>query len=160
MEIASLSIEILTLICTILSIFYVIAEFNKSNKIRRDDLDHERKVATLEAFNRLQNEALDILYINYEPKDIKTIVEGRKTAEYKTEYRKLSTYIARIEHFCVGVETEIYDWKTVYELAHGFFDGSIKSRVMQVLDVKDTCFGGKHYEYTRKVYERMRAEEK
>lgn len=33
MEIASLSIEILTLICTILSIFYVIAEFNKSNKI-------------------------------------------------------------------------------------------------------------------------------
>lgn len=158
-EVIELVFEILTCVCSITSIGFVIAGFKKSNQIRRDDLDHARKIATLEAYSQLQKEALDILYTQYEPKDIRAIVEGCRRNEFKEEYRKLSTYIARIEHFSVGVENNIYDRKTVNELAKGFLDGTIKERIMPVIDKKDSYNDGKFYENTRKMLERMESEE-
>ena len=62
----------------------------------------DRKQATLDAYNRLQNEALDNINL-YSPQRIAGIIENPRSEEFK----KLGAYIARIEHFCVGVNKEI-----------------------------------------------------
>lgn len=106
----------------------------------------DRKQATLDAYNQLQEQALDHLNC-YMPAAIKEIAKNRKSEEYK----KLSAYVARIEHFCVGVNQKIYDRKTVYELAHGYFDGGLKTRIEPIIDQKNQ-FGQDYYENIHKVY--------
>ena len=72
---------------------------------------------------------------------------------------EISTYIARIEHFCVGVNSEIYDRKTVYNLAHGFLDGTILKRIEPIINRKN--FDGKeYYDNTKKVIAWMNEETK
>ena len=88
----------------------------------------DRKQATLDAYNQLQEQALDHLNY-YRPADIVEIAKNPRSEEYK----KISTYIARIEHFCVGVTQNIYDRKTVYELAHGYFDGAVRDRIAPII---------------------------
>lgn len=61
----------------------------------------DRQQATLDAYNQLQEQALDHLNL-YRPSNIKEIVKDRRSEEYK----RLSAYVARIEHFCVGVNQE------------------------------------------------------
>ena len=93
----------------------------------------DRKQATLEAYNRLQNEVFDNLNM-YKPAEIRDICEDSTTEEYKI----ISGYLARIEHFCVGVNTKIYDRKTFYALAHGYFDGyQLRKRIEPMIDVKN-----------------------
>ena len=84
---------------------------------------HDRKSATLEAYNRLQAEVFDPLN-SYTPMEISDICEDTKSVEYKV----LSGYLARIEHFCIGVNEKIYDKGVFYKMAHGYFDGHILYR--------------------------------
>ena len=55
----------------------------------------------------------------YTPAEIRKIAMDNRGNQYK----EVSGLVARIEHFCVGVNQKIYDFDTVYELAHGYFDG-------------------------------------
>ena len=86
----------------------------------------DRKQATLEAYNRLQEQVLDHLNTRSE------------------EYKQISAYVARIEHFCVGVNQKIYDRNVVYELAQGYLDGTIKSRIEPMIE-KKSRFGHDYY---------------
>lgn len=113
----------------------------------------DRKQATLDAYNQLQEQALDQLN-QYTPTNIREIANDRRSAEYKT----ISAYVARIEHFCVGVSLKIYDRKTVYELAEGYLNGSIKSRIEPIINAKNRT-GQDFYENIHKVYTWMEAEE-
>ena len=71
----------------------------------------------------------------YLPSEIKEICKNKKSEEYK----KLSGYVARLEHFCVGVNNRIYDKKTVYDLAHGYLDGKvIGERISPIIETKNT----------------------
>ena len=93
----------------------------------------DRKQATLEAYNRLQTEVFDPLN-TYSPDEIEEICEDTKSMEYKI----LSGYLARIEHFCVGINNRIYDDKLFYSMAHGYFDGHLlRKRVEPILDAKN-----------------------
>lgn len=113
----------------------------------------DRKQATLDAYNQLQEQALD--YLNYYmPAAVVEIAKNPRSEKYK----KISAYIARIEHFCVGVNQKIYDRKTVYELAEGYLDKGIRSRIEPIIDRKnrgDRDF----YENIHKVYKWMEEEE-
>lgn len=94
----------------------------------------DRKQATLEAYNRLQSEVFDPIN-TYSPEEIQEICEDTKSMEYKV----LSGYLARIEHFCVGINNKIYDDKVFYSLAHGYFDGhQLRKRIGPLLDFKNT----------------------
>ena len=62
-------------------------------------LIHDRRKDTLDAFNVLQQQALDPLQ-SYTRAQIREIAEDAQSEAY----RIVSTYLARIEHFCVGVE--------------------------------------------------------
>ena len=93
----------------------------------------DRKQATLDAYNRLQTEVFDNINV-YSPSEIRDICEDSKSEEYKI----LSGYLARIEHFCVGVNERIYDNNTFYALAHGYFDGYLlRNRIEPLIEAKN-----------------------
>ena len=108
--------------------------------------DRDRKQATLDAYNQLQEQALDHLNY-YRPSEIFEIAKKPRSEEYK----KVSAYIARIEHFCVGVTQRIYDRNTVYELAHGYFDGAVRERIDPMIEKKNQN-GLDYYENIHSVY--------
>lgn len=109
-------------------------------------LKRERKQATLEAYNRLEAEALEPLD-KFEPKQIREISKNSRSEEYKT----VSALIARVEHFCVGVNEKIYDADVLYQLAHGFLDGRIMSRIQPMIDSKQKNAEEMYFENIEKV---------
>lgn len=110
----------------------------------------DRKQATLDAYNLLQKQALDHLNY-YMPAQIAEIANNPRSDEYK----KISTYIARIEHFCVGVNKKIYDKETVYALAHDYLDGGIKVRIEPVINRKNQYKDIDYYENIHQFYNWM-----
>lgn len=111
---------------------------------------HDRRKATLDAYNQLQQQALDNLYV-YMPKQLKEIAENRRSEEYKI----LSGYVARVEHFAVGVNKKIYDLDTVYELSHGFLDGGIRTRIEIIIERKGEEFQEDFYQNIKWLYKKM-----
>ena len=104
-------------------------------------IKRERRRSTLDAFNRLQEQAFDPLNL-YMPKEI---VEYAKHPTDK-QYKIISGYVARIEHFCVGVIDKTYDRKTVYELAHGYLDSNaLWSRVAPIMEAKNNDYSKEDY---------------
>ena len=75
-------------------------------------------------------------------------------------YRDVSGYLARIEHFCVGVNKDIYDRETVYALAHGYLDKALKYRLAPILEKKKTRTGQEYYDNYMEVLSWMREREK
>ena len=112
----------------------------------------DRKQATLDAYNQLQQQVFDELNL-YRPSEIAEIAKNPRSPDFKV----IGSYVARIEHFCVGVNQKIYDSKIVYELAHGYFDGSVKARISPVIEKKN-CKGTDYYENIHKVYDWMEKE--
>ena len=93
----------------------------------------DRKQATLEAYNRLQAEVFDNLN-KYKPGEIQEMCSDNKSEEYK----RISGYVARIEHFCVGLENGIYDKHTFYALSHGYFDrDQLRKRIIPIIENKN-----------------------
>ena len=86
----------------------------------------------------------------YKPARISEIAKDPRSEKYK----KIGAYIARIEHFCVGVNQKIYDRKTVYELAHGYLDGGIKKRIEPIIE-RTNRFGHDYYANIHEVYNWM-----
>ena len=133
----------LSILAIIISAFTFLFSFYTFRWTARRD----RKQATLDAYNTLQNEAFDKLN-PLMPSEIQEIMKHTTSKEYN----EVSGYIARIEHFCVGVNQEIYDRKTVYELAHGYFDGKkLRSRMEPVIDQKNQGADKDYYENIHKV---------
>lgn len=63
------------------------------------------------------------------------------------EYKTASGYIARLEHFCAGVNLGIYDRKTVYTLANGYLDSNvILSRINPIIEKKHRTAEKDYYE--------------
>ena len=110
----------------------------------------DRKQATLDAYNRLQEQALDHLN-HYTPAQMAETAKYARSDDYKT----VSAYIARIEHFCVGVNQKIYDPETVYALAEGYLDGAIKTRIEPIINKKNQNGAVDYYENIHQVYDWM-----
>ena len=85
------------------------------------------------------------------PRELKEIVKNRRTEEYKV----ISSYVARVEHFAVGVNQKIYDLDTVYELSHGFLDGGIRSRIEIIIERKGEDFQEEFYQNIKVLYKKM-----
>ena len=138
---------------TFVAMLVAVAEFAVSIRRNRQDKHHAKCKDTLDAYSKLQVEVFDPLTMNFTRAQIVEIAEHyKKNAD---EYHLLGTYTARIEHFCVGVEKEIYDWETVYELSHGFFDGKIRNWIEPLMDKKSSFADFDPFENTRKVYDKM-----
>ena len=77
---------------------------------------HEKRKATIDAFNLLQNEVLD-KFVCIGKENAKLIVENLKDKKCKEAYDDQRALIARLEHFAVGVNQKIYNVDVVDELA-------------------------------------------
>lgn len=141
---------VLSSLAVILSLISVVLSYRTFAWTAKRD----RRQATLDAYNQLQAQALDHLN-KYKPAEMREFSKNINSLEYKT----VSAYIARIEHFCVDVNMAIYDKDTVYELANGYLNGSIKLRIEPIIDKKNRS---KHdyYANIHKVYNFMEAESK
>lgn len=129
-----LIIALISVIIAVASILFSIFTYYRS-------VLHDRKQATLESYNRLQTEVFDNLN-SYAPSEIQLICQDSKSAEYKI----LSGYLARIEHFCIGVNEKIYDKEVFYKMAHGYFDGFIlRNRIKPILESKSSVKGADIY---------------
>ena len=112
---------------------------------------HDRKRDTLDAFNTLQKEVFDNLN-RFRPSDIQEIAKHPTS----NEYNELSGYIARLEHFCVGVNQKIYDFKTVYMLAHGYLDSKkIRTRIDPIINRKNHKGNEDYYSNIHSVLKKM-----
>ena len=118
--------------------------------------NRDRKQMTLEAYNLLQEQVFDKLNL-YSPSNISEIANDKTSSEYK----RLSSYVARIEHFCVGINENIYDFDTVYELGHGYFDSSmLKNRIIPILGVKLSQISFDYFSNIHKVWKKFETREK
>lgn len=113
----------------------------------------DRKQATLDAFNQLQAQALDALS-RYKTEQVEEIAKN----PFSQSYKEIGGYIARIEHFSVGVNQQIYDKTVVYELAHGFLDKAIRKRIEPIIATKNRS-GHDYYANIHRLYRWMDAEE-
>lgn len=137
MEIISLIIASISGIAAAMSVVFSVITYNRT-------LKHDRKQATLEAYNRLQSEVFDKLN-TYTPAQIRNVCDDTKSPEYKI----LSNYLARIEHFCVGINEKIYDKDVFYAMAHGYFDShQLKKRIEPLLDSKNKSNNTQQLFYT------------
>lgn len=145
MELANIIVAIVAAILSLVSIIFSAYTYFKA-------LVHDRRQATLEAYNQLQDSVFDPLN-QISINEIKEILKDPKS----TRYKEISGYVARIENFCVGVNTEIYDKQIVYALAHGYLDyGIMKTRLDLILDTKKELAKKEYYENIRSVIKWMR----
>ena len=146
--------DTVSLIIAIVSAVLAIASAGFSCFTYFRNVVHDRRRDTLDAYNTLQNEAFDKLNL-MKPANIREIAENPRSDTYKT----VSGYIARIEHFCAGVNLGIYDRKTVYTLAHGYLDGNmILSRINPIIEKKHRNAEKDCYENIHKVLAWMQKE--
>ena len=110
------NLEIATFVLSIISILLAVISAVHSIYVYIQTVKHDKKQATLDAFNILQEQVLDKINL-YSNSKIKEIAEDARSKEY----RELTILMARIEHFSVGVNTEIYDLKIVKRLAGKHF---------------------------------------
>lgn len=152
-SITGLDMETLAIIFSIVSSCFAVVSFVYSVCTHYRAIAHARKQATLDAFNRLQNEAFDPLNL-YSPAEMREIVKHPTSEKYKI----IGGYVARIEHFCVGVENKIYDRKTVYQLAHEYLDkGTIWERMSIIIEAKQKKSGdGEVYSVIFRVRKSMK----
>lgn len=139
-----LYISIAALITSIVSIVVSVAIYCLG-------IQREKKQATLDAFNLLQTQVLDRL--NYYRKyDIDEIAEDVHSADYKD----ISGLLARCAHFAVGVNTGIYDVKTVRRLA-GRYIIALYDKMEPMIEKKRTLNNSdRHYKEFEILADSMR----
>lgn len=142
MEIETI-LSILAFVGSIVSGAFAVYTYRKS-------VVHDKKQATLEAYNRLEAEALEPLD-KLMPAKIKDIAHNPRSEEYK----QITSYVARIEHFCIGVEEKIYDFDVVYKLGHGFLECRILNRIEPIIAKKNSSSDEDYYANTNAVIGRM-----
>lgn len=124
----SLAAMIISLISVIVSVaIYLIG-------IQRD-----KKQDTLDSFNLLQEQVFDKLnLITYsEITNIcKKVDNGSIDDETNSKYYELLGYLARLEHFSLGVNTGIYDAKTA-ERAGTAFLVSLRKKLLPVIELQE-----------------------
>lgn len=104
-----MKLEIIAIIISALSLIGTVFNFIFS-------LQRERKQATLNTFNVLQEQVLDNLNIY-----TKAQIEEIALKPNGMEYIQLTRYLARMEHFAVGVNCGIYNHRIVKRLAGRYF---------------------------------------
>ena len=136
----------------------------------------EQKQATLEAFNLLQEQVFDHLnqYTFAEIREICDIWqqairerrdkqrpeltedEQQRREKCFDEYQRLSGYLARIEHFALGVNSGIYDAAIAERAATAYLVMLFRGKLKPLLEAKHSGAGNtEYYAEFRKLVERI-----
>lgn len=140
--------DVIALSALLLSVFSMIG----SAIVYISGLRRERRTATLNAFNVLQEQVLDHLNL-YTRKRVEEISASPRSEEYKL----LSGYLARLEHFAVGINTGIYDVQVVKRLA-GWYLCGLQDKIDPLIQEKRQLNRtAKHYDELEAMLNQMRS---
>ena len=109
----------------------------------------DKRKRTIEAYLALQ-EDLYVLYA-YPKGEIETFITEADTEEYKI----LSSCLGQIEIFATGVQKKVYNFKLVYELAHGYLDMALRDKIEYLLDMKREYAKPRFYQATEWLLNEM-----
>lgn len=120
-------------------------------------IQRDKKQDTLDSFNLLQEQVFDKLnLITYS--DItnicKKVDSGSIDDETNMKYYELLGYLARLEHFSLGVNTGIYDAKTT-ERAGTAFLVSLRKKLLPVIELQEKR-GNRNSDKRIEYYEEFR----
>lgn len=127
-----------------------IASFGWSWWVHDKSLKRERQQATLDAYNLLQEQALDKLNCY-----TKSRVAEISKDEHSPEYKELSTLLARCDHFAVGVNLKIYDINTVRRLGKRYIIGIFKNLFPLIEKKRQINKTAKHYKEFEEMVENL-----
>ena len=140
--------DVIALSALLLSVFSMIG----SAIVYISGLRRERRTATLNAFNVLQEQVLDHLNL-YTRKRVEEISASPRSEEYKL----LSGYLARLEHFAVGINPGIYDVQVVKRLA-GWYLCGLQDKIDPLIQKKRQLNRtAKHYDELEAMLNQMRS---
>lgn len=97
------------------SIIIAIASAGFSIVTYINTVQYEKRKATIEAINLLQNEVLD-KFVSVNKDNAILIVENLDKKNCKEAYNDYRALIARLDHFAIGVNKHIYDFCVVNNL--------------------------------------------
>lgn len=120
-------------------------------------IQRDKKQDTLDSFNLLQEQVFDKLnLITYsEITNIcKKVDSGSIDDETNSKYYELLGYLARLEHFSLGVNTGIYDAKTA-ERAGTAFLVSLRKKLLPVIELQEKR-GNRNSDKRIEYYEEFR----
>ena len=138
--------EFATFVISIISILLAVVSGVFSWRVHRQSVIHDKNQATLDAINILQVQAFDELY-EYTNSKILEISKNHCSDEYK----RVSKLMARIEHFSVGVNTEIYSLDITKRLA-GKHICALYDKLVPMIKAKRERFkNDKHYDEFEKL---------
>ncbi|MBO5746837.1 MAG: DUF4760 domain-containing protein [Clostridia bacterium] len=136
---------------SICSAVVAIASFVFTFCVHKQTKKRNKKKDTLDAFSLLQEQVLDELY-NIKKSNVNVIAEDIHSKEFK----HISTMMARIEHFAVGVNTNIYDFNIVKRLAGRHFCG-LFDKLKPIIDIKrNSNTTEKHYDDFELLYNQLK----
>lgn len=166
---------LISIIAIIISSFSIIV----SVAIYYSGVQREKKQATLDAFNVLQEQAFDKLN-QYTFAEIRSICdnwqdtiakknnqtkpdgeaeseeETKQRERYLDEYITLSGYLARIEHFALGVNTGIYDVKVAERAGTAYLVMLYRGKLAPLIKAKHSGKGNtEYYAEFRKLVEKI-----
>lgn len=124
--------------------------------VYKRECDRTRKHATLDAFNTLQEQVLDEL-AGFRPNELQLIAENRRKKDTKPQYNHCKTLIARIEHFAIGIEEQIYDYETVNKLAAEHLIYLYRNLNPLILAVREYATGVNTYIHFEELVKRLRS---
>lgn len=141
-------------------------------------VERDKKQSTLDAINILQEQVFDKVnqYTYAEIREIcdkwKEIIGNKNQKElteeekenrnfYIDEYRLLSGYLARIEHFALGVNTRIYDARISERAATLYLSMLYRGKLKPLIETKHSGKAkGEYYAEFRKLVEKIEKIEK
>lgn len=113
------------------------------------DSSRQKKEATLNAYNELQNDVFsDLTTYDYPLPKVKRGDE---------EWNKFTVYLAKLERFSVGVNTGIYSIKVLNHLGGAYFIREFeKLEPIIIHKRKDNIVPGGHYDEFEKTVKRLK----
>lgn len=142
----NISIDLLALVVSLLALGLSLIQFLR-------DESRTKKESTLNAYNTLQDSALNDLNIIFKEQKRS---EDRKwqldiTPEHK-DWEKVTDCLAKIEHFAVGVNSGIYSIEIVHRASDKYLV-KLYDELSKVIEIKraENRTGGKHYEEFAKL---------
>ena len=140
-EIVSIIADLMTAGSVIIAVVFYFKDKKRYNKL-----------ATLEAYDRLQRDVFDELN-QCEPKDVREAMADHSS----DEYIRLSVLLARIEHFCAGIQHKIYDFDIFRDVSKGYFGsqrGKLYGRILPILEEKTNGADLDYYTNLIEVWQR------
>lgn len=132
-------------IATAVGVFFAGYTYH-SDKVRK------RKQDTINEYAVLQENVLSKMN-EWKTTGVKSACEDRTCKGYKI----LSSYLAEIERFCVGIDEKIYDFETLYNISHGYFDSErgLQKKLVILIEAKSGDATEDYFYALHKVWKRM-----